>query len=108
MSKLLFIQTLLLSTALGKLLPNEYEEGDVLPIFVSQVESSSVNIPYNYYDTGFCNRPEKYQRNPYIRKNWGEALSGEHWQFSPYEVTLRTEKKKKFDPSEFQCQVVCE
>ena len=107
MPKISYFLTLLVLLVSAKLLPNEYEEGDVLPIFVSHVESPTVNIPYNYYDSGFCNRPEKYQKNPYIKKNWGEALSGEHWQFSPYEVTLKTEKKKNFDPSEFECKTVC-
>ena len=86
----------------GSLLANEYHEGETLPIYVSQVESLKINVPYNFYDVGNC-RPE-YHENLYTmkrNKNWGEALAGELWNYSPYEVTIRTKKDGDFDPSKF-------
>ena len=60
-----------------------------------------MNIPYNYYDVGTC-RPEIHAKDPYIKKNWGEALAGERWAYSPYEVTLKTtHNKNEPDPAEF-------
>jgi len=66
-------------------------------------------VPYNYYDVGTC-RNEKHRNAPYVDKNWGEALSGELWQYSPYEVKIKTEKNKNSDPEPgtFQCKVLCE
>ena len=84
----------------GSLLANEYHEGETLPIYVSQVESLKINVPYNFYDVGNC-RPQKHKDKPHIRKNWGEALAGELWNYSPYEVTIRTKKDGDFDPSKF-------
>ena len=96
MSILLLLQIQLIgfvvpAIGLGQMLPHEFQEGDgPIPIFVSQIESRKINIAYDYYDSGPC-KPEKY---PYVIKNWGEALAGERWAYSPYEVTLKT----KFDP----------
>ena len=104
MIKFLLLQLLVhYNVVLGiGMLPKEYTEGDIIPIFVSQIESRKVKVPYSYYDVGTC-RPEKYEneKNLYVNKNWGEALAGERWAYSPYEVTIRTQKTKDFDPSEF-------
>ena len=109
MTKCLILQLLTIAhtvSGLGKMLPTEYLEGERIPIFVSQISSAKVNIPYSYFDVGTC-RPAEHGKNPYISKNWGEALTGEKWAYSPYELTLRTEQTSGYDPSQFQCKVAC-
>ena len=80
-------------------MPVEYDEGDILPIYVSDIESMQAGVPYNYYDVGAC-RPPKNLRTQRT-KRWGESLAGERWRFSPYNVTLSTKVKNGIDPAEF-------
>jgi len=67
--------------------PEEFEEGEEIPIWVDLVESKKTHVPFEYYDLPTCPGPTigKAQR---LRKNLGAKLQGHNQQPSPYDIRV--------------------
>jgi len=67
--------------------PEEYMEGDQIPMWVELVESKKTQVPFEYYDLPVCPGPTigAAQR---LRKNLGARLQGYNIKPSPYSVQV--------------------
>jgi transmembrane 9 superfamily protein 2/4 len=80
--------------------PDQYKEGEPIPMYVDLVESRKNPIPYEYYDLPFCEQPresfgKKLRRQ---RKNLGMRLQGHDLQVAPFAIHTKTN---------LGCKVVC-
>lgn len=87
--------------------PDEYEEGDKIPMNVELVESKKTQVPFDYYKLPVCRKPGKSEMddldNEIKRKNLGQRLTGYSTQTLGY--TIETKKDKTCTPL---CRVMIE
>jgi transmembrane 9 superfamily protein 2/4 len=89
---------LVTSTAAAWYLPgiavHDYEPGEQVWLKINSLTSPKTQIPYEYYKFNFC-RPRKIVD---VKENFGEFLSGDRIQNSPYKV---------FALEDTYCNVLC-
>lgn len=73
--------------------PEEYIEGQEVPIYVDLVDSRKTQLPIEYHRLPVCKPAKKLERKDRKRKNLGEKLMGHNvQQLSPYELKIMEDK----------------
>jgi transmembrane 9 superfamily protein 2/4 len=67
------------------LIPNEYEKGQKVEIFVKNLFSSGTQLPFEYYHLNFC-KPRGYIQGH--AEDIGKILSGNSLEVSPYQIQV--------------------
>jgi transmembrane 9 superfamily member 2/4 len=75
--------------------PQDFERGQEVEVKVNSLDSVHTQLPLDYYSLPFC-RPEQIEP---AAENFGEVLSGDLIETSPYSVQMQLQKV---------CKVVCE
>jgi len=77
--------------------PEEFFDGEEIPMWVDLVESKKTQVPFQYYDLPTCQGPSM-KKVAGLRKNLGAKLQGHNLKPSPYEI---------FGQVDQDCQALC-
>lgn len=77
--------------------PEEFLDGEEIPMWVDLVESKKTQVPFQYYDLPTCQGPS-IKKAAGFRKNLGAKLQGHNLKPSPYDI---------FGKVDLDCQALC-
>lgn len=64
-----------------------FSKGETIPMFANELDSVSVQYPYDYYYLKFCT-PDKNYEISHSEENLGSLLLGDRHDLTPYQVIL--------------------
>ena len=91
-------ETSLASVLFPKVGPNNFEDGDDVPMFIETVTSLQSNLAYDYYKLPVC-PPLAAGKRKKTRKNLGEKLKGNISRPAPYHIRVG---------NDLSCQPLCQ